>query len=253
MHRNRHGDDDRGHRAESQPEAAAVFRRLAVPQRHDLVEPHEPGGPSALPRVPGQDRHVRDHRHVEVQDATRQIRGDRDHVPEDRRLEPSVSEYVHDPVGAAHVDQHHRRADHQSEDGDCLRHAGNGPAPTGVGHPQDRGDERAGMADPDEEHEVRHVGAPRHVVPHLRHPEPVHELRHPCGRAKSTHGEERGDPEAPTATHRIERGQQVGFDGASVVTFRRYTVRGCPDHLAHRCSTPRDGAPFSASGSPGAG
>ena len=52
------------------------------------------------------------------------------------------------------------RADHQRECRDRFGAARDGPSPRGIDHSQNCGDQRAGVADADPEHEIGFVKAP---------------------------------------------------------------------------------------------
>src|SRR5271156_1040151 len=61
---------------------------------------------------------------------------------------------------APNVAERNDGADQDREDGDGLRTAGDGPAPSGIGKTQNGGDQRACMADADPEDEIGDVECP---------------------------------------------------------------------------------------------
>src|SRR5574342_955720 len=71
-----------------------------------------------------------------------------------------MEEHVQQPVGTSQVDDRIDRAEAEHQDRDELGRAGDGAAPFGLAHAEDRGDQRARVADADEEHEVDDVDAP---------------------------------------------------------------------------------------------
>ena len=152
--------------------------------------------------------------HVHEQDTAREIREDREHVPDQRRVKirpqlPRVR--IRDqPVefpGTAQVHQREHRRGQQREERQCFGDTADGPPPLDLHHPQRRRDEGAGMADPDEIDKVRDIQRPFHRPIKPRNADaPVH-LNSPCHepgqdqRAQHNHQH----PEfAPGAIHRFE-------------------------------------------------
>ena len=84
-------------------------------------------------------------------------------------------------LGVAQIDDHVARAERDHEHRNHLGHPGDAPAPLRLGEAQDCADQRAGMRDTDEEHEVRDVDAPVDGAEHAGHSQAVGELPDPRG------------------------------------------------------------------------
>src|SRR4030067_64747 len=67
-------------------------------------------------------------------------------------------------------------SDREAARGDALRQSGKRPSPRGLGQTEDRGDQRTGVADPDEKDEIDDVESPGDGLGHPRDPQPVQEL-----------------------------------------------------------------------------
>ena len=106
---------------------------------------------------------------IKEHSAHRQIGGDGEDVPDQRRTEvhpePALVRVGNQPVEeprAPDVDDRKQSRRHDREDGHRLGRAGHRRAPLGPEQKQDRRDERAGVRDADPEHEVGDVDAPEH-------------------------------------------------------------------------------------------
>ena len=84
----------------------------------------------------------------------------------------AVTEHVEHPIRPPEVEQDVADAEEQHQHRDHLGHPRDRPAPFGLAQPQDRRDQRAGVADADEEHEIGDVEAPVHRPVESRHPQP---------------------------------------------------------------------------------
>ena len=83
---------------------------------------------------------------------------------------------VEQAFGMTHINDDHRSPDQQGKYGDRFRHARDGAPPLRAGDAQDRRDERPGVADADEEHEIGHVDAPENVIAQAGHDKTVAQL-----------------------------------------------------------------------------
>ncbi len=71
-----------------------------------------------------------------------------------------MEDNVEHTIGPSKIDDRLDCAEADDEDGDQLRRASDRTPPLGFAHPQNRGDQRTGVADPDEEDETDDVDAP---------------------------------------------------------------------------------------------
>jgi hypothetical protein len=213
-----------------------LLRGAAPAERQGAIDP--------LPQAGGLVAHhgeVRDHRQKQEQQAAGQVGVDGEEIPHERRPEvwpdqalARIGKQPEREPRPPEMDDREHRADHQREGGDHLGTARDRTSPAGVDQAQNRGDQRAGVADADPEHEVGDVKAPvdRPLDPreaeaegHLRDP------RHqPRGHDASQDHHER--IEAPR--RREERTQQVRVH--AIGRWMR-VVRVC--HLSHQESLAR--------------
>ncbi len=103
---------------------------------------------------------VGDHRQVKVKGAAQEINPDAGEVPQERRHVTSPDEGVEDPLGAAHINPNLEQTQDKRKEGNSLGDTRDGASPLGLGHAQNGRDERTGVADANEEHEVREINAP---------------------------------------------------------------------------------------------
>ena len=152
-------DHDDRHRGDGSVEKAPLAGGPGPAEGQGTIEP------SPARQMVAQDRDVGDERQVEVDRAGRQIGRDRSDVPQQGRSEVAVPQDVEHAVGPAQIQDHAAHAEEEDQDGDHLGGARDRAPPFRVRQPQDRRDQRAGVADADEEDEVGDVEAPvdRHV------------------------------------------------------------------------------------------
>ena len=171
-----------------------------------------------------QRREVRDQPDVPEQHRDRAVDADREDVPEQRapevRPHPHLVRQREHPVGdpdAADVDAREHQGAHDREDRHRFRGAVDRRAPLLAEEEEDRGDQRAGVADADPEHEVRDV--PRPADGNVETPDAdalPEQPRH--GHAEQAEERERRKEKHPPADRRrpLERlGDDVG-DGVEV-------------------------------------
>ena len=137
-------------------------RRSLPPQRERAVDLlAQPGGSVA------DGGEIRNRRQEQEANAAGQIRRDREEIPGQRRAkvgpDPALAGIGNHPVaepGPPDVANGNDRADGQREYGDGLGAARDRTAPGGVGKAQNRGNQRAGVADADPENEIGDVERP---------------------------------------------------------------------------------------------
>ena len=194
--------------------------RAAPSERHETVDelPHRRLRPIA------NCRQVRDEADVPEQERDRAVDADREDVPEQRTPEvwphPHLVRQREHPVGdpdAAHMDPRERHGAHDREDRHRFRRAVDRGAPALAEEEEDRGDQGAGVADADPEHEVRDVPRPANRNVEAPDPDPLPEQpRH--GHAEQAEEREGRKEKHPPADRRrpLERlGDDVG-DGVEV-------------------------------------
>ena len=139
-----------------------LLRRSPPSEREGPVDAAaHPGGP-----IPDNGE-IGNHGEKEKQEAASEIGVDGKEIPHERRPEirpdeplARIGKQPKRQPRTAEMDQGKHRADHQRKSGDHLRAAGHRTTPPGIHEPKNRGDQRAGMTDPNPEHEVGDVETP---------------------------------------------------------------------------------------------
>ena len=173
VHGDRQRDDEDGHERNGFLQQCLLLRGSGPADGQRTVEAAAPG---SEPGLHGQERQIRDHGDIEIQDAAGQVGAHAQHIPNDGRLDTAVAEQVQHAVGPSHVNHDHGAADAEGKNGDSLGHARDRRAPFGIGDAQDGRDQSAGVADADEENEIGNVQSPGDLVAHAGDDEPVPQL-----------------------------------------------------------------------------
>ena len=122
--------------------------------------------------------------------------------------EVAGADHVEDAIGAAEVEDHAGHAEEEHQHGDDLGRARDGAPPLRVRQAQDGGDQRAGVADADEEDEIRDVEAPEDRRVEAGHAEAAAQLRPPGEGAPQPDGQEDPGEDLEAPPGRLDRGEQ---------------------------------------------
>ena len=164
---NRERNNSDGHRGNGFFEQVPFAGRTGPPQREQSIDPPSKppmaGSPATIARSGNQWQ-------VEVNQAPGQISAYREHVPDDRGLDSRryrnrFSARSGRPRSMSTIDPPMHSATTVMPS--AMRVMGR--RQPGVGHAEDRGDQRSGMADADEEDEIGDVEPPRDLVAHAGH------------------------------------------------------------------------------------
>src|SRR3990172_13390819 len=120
----------------------------------------QPVEPTAFRHAIPKKGDIRDHWEVEVDRAGRQIHGDAHDIPEQGGSQITVPNDIEGTIRPPEIEEHIPHPEKEHEDSDHLGRPGDRPSPFSLAQAKDGGYQRPGMADPDEEHEIRDVEAP---------------------------------------------------------------------------------------------
>ena len=202
-------DDQDRHDGDSPFKKSFLIFSPPPAQRKFLVEFVAPA--SRLLPVVAQDRQIGNHRDIKIEDASGQVGGDTEDIPEDGGLEPPVEKDIQNPFGMSHVDDDHRGPDHEGNHRDGLCNSRDRGLPAGTGNTEDGGDEGARMADADEKDKVGDVDPPRDVVPHPGDAQSRPELVDEGGNAQQDDGGKKTDEQPKLSTGLLHRSYQLPF------------------------------------------
>ena len=209
--RDRDRDDRDRHDLHCRFESVPLARRAAPAECECAVDPSAQAGGAIA-----HEREVRNHRQHEKEDAAGQIRVDGEEIPHERRPEirpdlpvARIRYQPEEQPRPAEMNDGKQRANHQREHGDHFRAARHRPPPAGVHEPEDRGDQRARMADADPEDEIGDVERPEDRVVDPGDPEAVVHLVRPGAEACQDDAAEECDERVETPRRPQQRTQQI--------------------------------------------
>ena len=217
-----HRDRDRNdrHRQDADPplQAVPLLRGAAPAERQDGVEALPESGRRAVPH----HGRIRNQRQEQVERAADDVGRDRGDVPDQGRAEVGpqhpavgVGDHVVEDRHPAEVNQREEAADREREQRDRLRRTGHRPPPLRLRHPQDRRDQRAGVADADPEDEVDDVEAPEHRPVDAGDADAVRDLVAPAVEKNQDQGAACEGAQEQTGTAPVEAAQQLAVERGS--------------------------------------
>ncbi len=173
MNRNSHGNDGDGHDVHGAFQAMPLLRIPLPSERQKRVKFLAPAVSQVASRGSiGNDRQKKKNH------AARQIGEDGDKIPQQRRAkiwpDVALARIRHQPEEKprpSQVADRYDRANGERENRDCLGATRDWSAPSRIRQAQNRGDQRAGVADADPENEIGNVESPEHrpvQAPHAK-------------------------------------------------------------------------------------